>query len=68
MEEYKTLVAKMYEDAAIKEPKLTTKKAIAKESARHNYDLLCDVDTLLAFSYFMPLLDSVNFFNEIFPI
>ena len=60
MGEYKTLLVKMCEDAAIKEPELTAKQAAAKESARHNYELLCDVGTLLALPCLMPLLDSVN--------
>jgi len=60
MGEYKTLVAKMCEDAAVKEPELTAKQAAAKETARRNYDLLCDVGTMFALPCLMPLLDSVN--------
>jgi hypothetical protein len=41
----------MYEDAAVKEPKMTSKQAMAKETARHNYNLLCDVGTLFALLY-----------------
>ena len=44
----------------MKEPQLTAKQAAAKETARHNYDLLCDIGTLLALPCLMPLLDSVN--------
>jgi len=47
MGEYKTLVAKMCQNAAVKEPKLIVKQTAAKESARQNYDLLCDVGTFL---------------------
>ena len=60
MGEYKIFVVKMCEDATIKEPELTTKQAAAKESAWHNYELLCDVGTLLALLCLMPLLDLVN--------
>jgi hypothetical protein len=53
--EYKTLIAKMCEDAAVKdpEPKVT-------EKAKHNLDLLCDVGTLLALPCILPLLESVD--------
>lgn len=61
MDEYKTLIAKMCEDVAVKEPSLIAKQAAAKETARANYDLLCDVSTLLALPCLMPLLESVNF-------
>ena len=60
MGEYKTLVVKMCEDAAVKEPELTAKQAAAREAARQNYDLLCDVGTLLALPCLMPLLDSLS--------
>ena len=60
MGEYKTLIVKMGEDAAVKLPSLIAKQAAARESARLNYDLLCDVGTLLGLSCFMPLLDCVN--------
>jgi len=39
MGEYKTLVAKMCQDATVKEPELAMKEAAAKELARHNYNL-----------------------------
>ena len=60
MGEYKTLVVKMCDDAAVKGPALTAKQAAARESARENYDLLCDIGTLLGLPCIMPLLDSVN--------
>ena len=60
MGEYKALVATMCEDSAVKEPQLTAKQAAAKETTRHNYDLLCDIGTLLALPCLMPLLDCVN--------
>jgi hypothetical protein len=58
--EYKTLIVKMYEDAVVKQPEMTVKQTAARESARSNYDLLCDVGTLLALSCILPLLESVN--------
>ena len=61
MGEYKALVATMCEDSVVKAPQLTTKQAATKETARHNYDLLCDIGTLLALPCLMPLLDCVNF-------
>lgn len=44
MGEYKTLIAKMCQDAAVKEPELTVKQTTARESARQNYELLCDIE------------------------
>jgi len=60
MGEYKTLVVKMCDDAAVKGPQLTAKQTAAKESARENYGLLCDIGTLLGLPCIMPLLESVN--------
>jgi hypothetical protein len=60
MGEYKTLIVKMCEDAAVKEPALTPKQAASRESARHNCDLLCDIGTLLALPCVLPLLECVN--------
>jgi hypothetical protein len=60
MGEYKTLIAKMCEVAAIMELEMTSKQPTARKSARHNYELLCDVGTLLALPCIMPLLESVN--------
>jgi hypothetical protein len=60
MGEYKTLLVKLCDDAAVKEPELTTKQRAAKDAARQNYSLLCDLGTLLSFSYFMPLLECVD--------
>jgi hypothetical protein len=60
MEEYKTLLVNMCNDAVVKEPKLTAKQRTAKDSARHNYSLLCDLGTLLSLSCFMPLLEYVE--------
>jgi hypothetical protein len=60
MEEYKTLLVKMCDDAAVKEPELTAKQRAAKDVARHNYSLLCDLGTLLSLSCFMPLLECVD--------
>ena len=57
---YKTLIVKMCEDAHTKEPNQTTKQAAARECARLNCDLLCDVSTLLALPCLLPLLESVN--------
>lgn len=61
MGEYKTLIAKMCEDATVKEPEMTHKEMAARESARRNYDLLCDVGTLLALPCVMPMLESMDF-------
>lgn len=61
MEEYKTLVVKICEDATVKETELTAKQTAVKETTRCNYNLLCDVGTLLALPYLMPLLDFINF-------
>ena len=44
----------------MKEPELTAKQAAMREAARQNYNLLCNVGTLLALPCLMPLLDSVN--------
>jgi hypothetical protein len=60
MGEYKTLIVKMCEDAIVQQPKMTSKQAPARESARHNYDLLCDVNTLLTLPCIMPPLESMN--------
>ena len=60
MGEYKTLIVKMWEDAIVQQPKMTSKQAPARESARHNYDLLCDINTLLTLPCIMPPLKSVN--------
>jgi hypothetical protein len=54
------MIVKMCEDAAVKQLEITSKQAAAKELARHNYDLLCNVGTLLALLGIMPLLKSVN--------
>ena len=60
MGEYKTLIAKMCEDAAMMDLEMTSKQLAARESTRHNYELLYDVGTLLALPWIMPLLESVN--------
>ena len=60
MGDYKTLIVKMCEDAAIKEPALTSKHAASKESVRLNCDLFCDIGTLLALPCVLPLLECVN--------
>jgi hypothetical protein len=60
MGEYKTLIVKMCEDAAIKEPALTPKQVASRESAKYNCDLLCDIGTLLALPCVLPLLECVN--------
>jgi hypothetical protein len=56
--EYKTLIAKMCEDAAVKDLEPKAREAI--EKAKHNLDLLCDVGTLLALPCILPLLESVD--------
>jgi hypothetical protein len=56
--EYKTLIAKMCEDAAIKDPEPKAKEVI--EKAKYNLNLLCDVDTLLALPCILSLLESVE--------
>ena len=61
MGEYKTLLAKMCEDVVVKEPEMTHKQMAVRESACRNYDLLCDVGTLLALPCLMPMLGSVDF-------
>jgi hypothetical protein len=58
--EYKTLMAKMCEIAAMKEPEMAQKQMVDKESARRNYDLLCDVGILLALPFILPMLESVD--------
>ena len=58
MVEYKTLIVKMAEDAAVKNPNAKDKEVSAK--ARNNLDLLCDVGTLLALPCLTPLLESVE--------
>jgi hypothetical protein len=58
--EYKTLIVKMCEDAAVKEPALTPKQATSKEFAKHKCDFLCDIGTLLALPCVLPLLECVN--------
>ena len=60
MGEYKTLIVKMYKDAANKEPAVTTKQTASRESTKHNCDLFCDIDTLLILPYILPLLECVN--------
>jgi len=60
MGEYKTMIAKMCEDAIVKELEMTSKQAMAREAACHNYDLLCDVGTLLGLPCILPLLELVN--------
>jgi hypothetical protein len=60
MGEYKTLLVKMCDDAAVKEPELTARQRAAKDSARQNYSLLCDLGTLLSLSCFLPLLECVD--------
>ena len=58
MLEYKTLIVKMAEDAAVKNPNAKDKEVSAK--ACNNLDLLCDVGTLLALPYLTPLFESVE--------
>jgi hypothetical protein len=58
--EYKTLIVKMCEDAAVKEPALIPKQAASRESAKHKSDLLCDIGMLLALPCVLPLLECVN--------
>jgi hypothetical protein len=48
----------MCEDAIVKDPKSKAKEA--KEKAKCNLDLLCDVGTLLALPCILPLLESVD--------
>ena len=60
MGEYKTLIVKMYEVVAMKEPEMTSRQVAAMESAKHNYELLCNVGILLALPSIMPLLESMN--------
>lgn len=60
MEEYKILIVKMCEDAAVNEPKIIGKQTAGKETARHNLDLFCDVGTLLGLPCLLPLLESIN--------
>jgi hypothetical protein len=56
--EYKTLIAKMCEDAVVKDPEPKAKEAT--EKAKRNLDVLCDVGTLLALPCILPLLESVD--------
>jgi hypothetical protein len=56
--EYKTLIAKMCEDAVAKDPEPKAKEVT--EKAKHNLDLLCDVGTLLALPCILPLLEYVD--------
>ena len=58
MQEYKTLIVKMAEDATVKNLNAKDKEASAK--ARNNLDLLCDVGTLLALPCLTPLLEIVE--------
>jgi hypothetical protein len=58
--EYKTLIYKMAQDVAVKDPHLSEKQRASRETARHNLDLLCDVGTLFALPFLLPLLESVN--------
>jgi hypothetical protein len=60
MGEYKTLICKMAEDAAVKDPHLSKKQRPSREIARHNLDLLCDVGTLFTLPCLLPLLEFVN--------
>jgi hypothetical protein len=55
---YKTLIAKMCEDAVVKDPKSKAKEVI--EKAKRNLDILCDVGTLLASPCILPLLESID--------
>lgn len=68
MGEYKTLIAKMCEDAALKEPEMTSKQAMARETARHNYDLLCDVGTPPCSSLHFASSRVGQFLDEVCPI
>ena len=58
MLEYKTLIVKMAEDAAIKNPNAKQKEVSTKVC--NNLDLLYDVGTLLALPYLTPLLELVE--------
>jgi hypothetical protein len=60
MGEYKTLIVKMCEDVAVKEPTLTSKQVASRKSTKHNCDLLCDVGILLALPCVLPQLECVN--------
>jgi hypothetical protein len=46
----------MYEVAAMKEPEMTSRQVAATESTRYNYELLCNVGTLLAYLQLCPSL------------
>ena len=56
MVDCKSLIAKMCEDLAVKEPHLTVKQIAARETTHNNYDL-CNVGTLLAVPWIMPLFE-----------
>ena len=56
--EYKTLIAKMCEDVAVKD--LQPKAREATEKAKRNLNLMCDVGILLALPCILLLLDSIN--------
>ena len=43
--EYKTLIYKMAEDDAKKDPHLSEKQRASREIAKYNLNLLCDVGT-----------------------
>ena len=57
--EYKTLIVKMCKDVVVKKLEMIFIQAATRELARHNYELLCDVGTLLALPC-MLLLESIN--------
>jgi hypothetical protein len=56
--EYKTLIAKMCEDAVVKDPEPKAKEA--KEKAKCDLNLLYDVGNLLALPCILPLLESID--------
>ena len=58
--EYKTLICKMAQDAAVKDPHLSEKQRASRETTMHNLDLFCDVGTLFVLPCLLPLLESVN--------
>jgi hypothetical protein len=58
--EYKILIVKMREDAVVKESEMTSMQATTRKLAWHNYELLCDVGTLLALPCILLLLEFVN--------
>lgn len=61
---HKTLIVKMCEDSAVKEPALTKKQEASRESAKRNLDMLTNIGTLLALLCVIPLLDCVNSFMK----